>query len=61
MNQTHGLNINENNQVIEDDAIPDANQVIEPAPVQQTPDTQVEDTTPTTTTPDETPGVRLST
>jgi hypothetical protein len=61
INQTDDLNINENNQGIEDIAILDEIQEAEPAPAEQPPDTQVEETPPVTTTPDETPGVRRST
>jgi hypothetical protein len=61
MNQNDDPNINDNNQGIEEDAIPDDTQEFKPAPVEQPPDTQVKDISPTTTAPDKTPGVQRST
>ena len=61
MNQDDDLILNDENQGIDQDALPNANQEHGPAPVEHTTDPQVEDQPSTTNTPDVTPGVRKST
>jgi hypothetical protein len=61
MNLADDLILNDENQGIDQDALPDANQEDGPTPVEQAPDPRVDDAPPTTHTPDVTPGVRRST
>jgi hypothetical protein len=61
MNIADDLILNDENQGIDQDALPDANQEDGPTPVEQAPDPQVDDTPQTTHTPEITPGVRRST